>query len=109
MPRSWQVTVDVRYDGPSDGSVATSAPIWTPDDPTGATTLLPIRLGESEPVLVVVPDGTAWARAVRDESIVDTAGVVAMAAVVDAASGVLGSARPLGEQPDPFPDVVGWW
>jgi hypothetical protein len=104
----------------ADGPVSIGAGHWMPDDPTGPAAVVPIRLGEGGSVLVIVPEGATTVRAVRGGSVVDTADVSGLAAVVDApdakdlvfeavdaGGGVLASARLPGDPPTDS-DVVGW-
>jgi hypothetical protein len=123
MPNGWQISLDIRRQSEaSDFPISVTATQATLDDPTRPAALLPIRLNESESVVVVVPDGATTVRAVRGESIVDTADVTGLVAVVDApdapdlvfealddSGGVLATAKLPGTLPNPFPYVVDWW
>jgi hypothetical protein len=119
-PSGWEV--DLHIASPAPGSpLRDLIGGQTPDDPTSPTALVPIRFGAGDSVLVVAPDGATSVRAVRAGSIVDTADVTGLAAMVhaadspdlvfeavDAGGKVLASARIPTTMPG-FPEAVGWW
>jgi hypothetical protein len=81
----WSVNVEIHYQetGPG-GTVGTGIQQLMPDDPSDPAAVLPIRLGQGGSVLVIVPDDATTVRAVRAGTLVDTATVTGLAAVVDA-------------------------
>jgi hypothetical protein len=84
----WSVDVEIRYEKPGPGGTLDigTHQLMT-EDPRDPTAVLPIRLGESVSVLVIVPDDATTVRAVRAGTTVDTAEVTELAAVVDAPVG----------------------
>ncbi|GAA1898588.1 hypothetical protein [Asanoa iriomotensis] len=81
----WQIGLDVTYDGEtSGGAQAVGLRRWSAQNPIGPDTVVPIRLGESASVLVVVPAGATTVRVMRAGTVVDTASVADDAALVDA-------------------------
>jgi hypothetical protein len=81
----WVLHLDIRYKETSPGgATGRGATHWMPNDPTDLSIAVPLRLGESVSVLVVVPDGATTVRAVRNGTLVDAADVTGLAAVVDA-------------------------
>jgi hypothetical protein len=117
----WTLQLQIRHNAHTpDGATHTGVTQWMPNDPTDPNTAVPIRLGESVSVLVVVPDGTATVRAVRDGTLVDAAEVEGLAALVNAANGsnlvfeavdrdgnVLATANLPGDPPSD-PNLVPW-
>ncbi|GIF46416.1 hypothetical protein Afe04nite_09550 [Asanoa ferruginea] len=82
-PSGWQVDLHIASPA-ADNTLRDLTGSWMPDDPTSPTAVVPMRFGGSDSVLVVAPDGAKAVRAVHDGSIVDTADVNGLAAVVDA-------------------------
>ncbi|MEV4534372.1 hypothetical protein AB0J82_11135 [Asanoa sp. NPDC049518] len=81
----WSLAVDIRYAAEQpNGSIGTGVRRMLPADPKDPDAALPVRLGESVSVLVVVPDGATRVRAIRAGAVIDTADVSGQAAVVDA-------------------------
>ncbi|GIF78268.1 hypothetical protein [Asanoa siamensis] len=102
------------------GAISTGAMHWMPNDPTEPNIALPIRLGESVSVLVIVPDGATTVRAARDGALVDAADVKGLSAVVNAPDGptlvfealdrdgrIVATAK-LPTNPPSDPDVIPW-
>jgi hypothetical protein len=81
----WTLHLQIRYKATSPGgATGRGATRWMPNDPTDLSTAVSLRLGESVSVLVVVPDGATTVRAVKNGTLVDTANVTGLAAVLDA-------------------------